>query len=82
MAPETLRARSALLLVALLFAARFDLWNQNSAATWFGLPVALAYHVVFCFAAVAALALLVRWAWPDLSLPEAGPDLHDRADLR
>ena len=54
----------ALLLLAALFVLRYDFWWWNDASLMAGLPLGLSYHVAFCFAASAVLALVVRYAWP------------------
>jgi len=56
-----------LLLYAALVAAYLlhnDLWLWNDARTVLALPVGLTYHVVYCLAVSALMALLVRFAWP------------------
>ena len=57
------RVFAAALLVA-LFVLHQDVWLWRDPRLVFGLPVGLAWHVAFCVAATAALALAVRWAWP------------------
>ncbi len=54
----------ALLLLGALFVLRYDFWSWNDARLVAGLPLGLTYHVAFCFAASAVLALVVRFAWP------------------
>jgi hypothetical protein len=56
-----------LLLYAALLAAYLlhnDLWLWNDASTVLALPAGLTYHVVYCLAVAALMALLVRFAWP------------------
>ena len=53
----------AVLLVA-LFVLHQDSWLWNDARLVLGLPVGLAYHVVFCLAATLVLTIAVRWSWP------------------
>ena len=50
--------------LGLLFVLRIDLWLWTDPTRVLGLPVGLAYHVVFCLAAAVCLWLLVRYAWP------------------
>jgi hypothetical protein len=52
---------AALVIVYLL---HNDLWFWNDAREVLGLPVGLAYHIVYCLAAAGLMALLVRFAWP------------------
>ncbi len=70
-------ARRRLLLCALLAALYLlhtDLWLWNDPSWSFGLPVGLTYHVFYCFAAAAMMALLVRHAWPrTLSMEDPAP---------
>jgi hypothetical protein len=60
-------------LLALLVVLHTDLWWWNDGRPVAGLPVGLAYHLAYCVAAAALMALLVAWAWPDLDrqAPEA-----------
>ena len=65
--PKTSASRRRLLLYALLatlYLLHTDLWLWNDPSWSFGLPVGLTYHVFYCLAAAATLALLVRHAWP------------------
>ena len=55
--------------VLALFLLHNDVWLWGRSDRLLGLPVGLAYHVAYCLAVVAMMALLVRYAWP---LP--GPD--------
>jgi hypothetical protein len=51
-------------LLAALYLLHTDLWLWDDPSWSFGLPVGLTYHVFYCLAAAAAMALLVRHAWP------------------
>ena len=50
--------------LALLFVLRFDLWSWDDPRRVAGVPVGLAYHVVYCFAVALVMGLLVLFAWP------------------
>jgi len=43
-----------------LFLLHNDLWWWNDARLVFGLPIGLAYHVLFCIAAAAVMAVAAR----------------------
>lgn len=60
------RGFRALLYAALaaLYVLHNDLWLWNDPRLVLGLPVGLVYHIGFCVAAAAVLALLVIVAWP------------------
>ena len=51
-------------LLAALYLLHTDLWLWNDPSWSFGLPIGLTYHVFYCLAAAAMMALLVRHAWP------------------
>ena len=51
------------LLVA-LFVLHQDGWLWDDARLVLGLPIGLAYHVVFCLVATLVLTIAVRWSWP------------------
>ena len=51
-------------LVIIFFLARYDIWQMDSPQMLLGLPIGLAYHVIYTAATIAVLALLVRFAWP------------------
>ena len=51
-------------LLVLLYLLHNDLWLWTDATRLLALPVGLTYHVLYCLATVAVMALLVRWAWP------------------
>ena len=55
----------------ILYLTHVDVWQWRDATIVFGLPVGLTYHVGACLLAVAALAILVRWAWPHELVDEA-----------
>ena len=59
-----------LLLVPLL-ALHEDFWTRNDASLVLGLPAGMFYHVVYCLATAAVMAVLVKWAWP---FPETGSE--------
>jgi hypothetical protein len=50
--------------LVLAFVLRHDLWLWDDARLVAGLPIGLVYHVLFCVAVAAIMALLVRFAWP------------------
>ncbi len=50
--------------LALLYLLHTDLWLWNDGRFVLGLPAGLTYHVGYCIAAAAMMALLVRHAWP------------------
>ena len=63
--PRTSRRQVLLYaLLAVLYLLHTDLWLWDDPSWSFGLPVGLTYHVGYCLAAAATLALLVRHAWP------------------
>ena len=54
------------LMVAAVILVHQDFWFWTDQTLVFGfLPVGLAYHVGFSFLAAAAMAALVRFAWPE-----------------
>jgi hypothetical protein len=53
--------------LAALYLLHNDLWLWNDRRLVLGLPIGLAYHLGFCVAASAVLALLVVLAWPPWS---------------
>jgi hypothetical protein len=72
-------------LLGLLFLLHNDLWWWHDGRLVLGLPVGLAYHLAYCFAAAVVMALLVAWAWP--RLPEdpeaaAGPPARPGSPAR
>ena len=50
--------------LAILFGLHNDLWLWNDRSLVLGLPVGLTYHLLYCVATAALMALLVRHAWP------------------
>ena len=52
-----------------LYVLHNDLWLWNDPRLVLGLPIGLVYHIGFCVAASAVLALLVLFAWPPWSAP-------------
>ena len=57
--------------LAILFGLHNDLWLWNDSSLMLGLPVGLTYHLLYCVATAALMALMVRYAWP--SDPGTGP---------
>jgi hypothetical protein len=51
-------------LLALLYVLHNDWWLWSDRSLVAGLPVGLAYHVVYMIVTAGALAFLVRSAWP------------------
>jgi hypothetical protein len=51
-------------LLAALFLLHQDVWLWQDPSLVLGLPAGLAWHVAFCLAVTAVLALAVRWSWP------------------
>jgi len=66
--------------VTVLFLLHNDVWLWSDTSLIFGLPIGLAYHIGYCFACAALMALLVRYGWPED--PQAGPDRQGRTDER
>lgn len=50
--------------LVLLFLLHNDLWLWTHSSRLLGLPVGLTYHVLYCFAVSALMALVVKHAWP------------------
>ena len=61
---ETTVRRLLYFALALLFLLRFDVFLWNDPRRIAGLPVGLAYHVLFCVAVALVMGLLVVFAWP------------------
>ncbi len=63
-----------------LYLLHNDLWLWHDGGLVLGLPSGLAYHLGYCLATAALMAMLVRWAWPvDLEVSgEAGRDVPRR----
>ena len=80
-----LRGRLGGAAVAVLLAALFllhqDVWLWRDGRLVLGLPVGLAYHVAYCFAAALVLGRAVQWAWPRLAAPDE-PAAPGEADGR
>ena len=55
--------------LAALYLLHNDFWLWNDSRLWLGLPAGLVYHIGFCVAASAVLALLVLFAWPPWGAP-------------
>ena len=54
--------------LVVLYVLHNDLWFWNDAGRVLGLPVGLAYHVLFVAAVVLTMWWLVRCAWPGAEL--------------
>lgn len=50
--------------LAALYLLHNDLWLWNDSRLWLGLPAGLVYHIGFCIATSAVLALTVVFVWP------------------
>lgn len=50
--------------LAALYVLHNDLWLWNDSRLWLGLPAGLVYHIGFCVAVSAVLALVVTLTWP------------------
>lgn len=50
--------------VALLALLHHDVWFWHRPRFVLGLPAGLLYHLAYCLAAAALMALAVRFAWP------------------
>lgn len=57
--------------LAALYALHQDFWFRDDGRFVLGLPVGLTYHVLYCLAAAALMALLVKLAWPRLDGDDA-----------
>jgi hypothetical protein len=58
----------------LLLVVRADFWQWDDGRLWWGLPVGLTYHVLFCLAVSCWMALLVRFVGPGSSGPGEGSE--------
>jgi hypothetical protein len=63
LSPAGLR-RTLYAALAVLFVLHNDLWLWHDSGSFLGLPVGLSYHVGFCLAVSAVMAVLVSFAWP------------------
>jgi len=63
------------LAVPLLYILHQDWWNWADRSLVLGLPVGLAYHVLYCVAAALLMFCLVRFAWP-AHLEVEAKDMH------
>ena len=61
---ESIRRRALYFVLAALYLLHNDLWLWDNPLLIVGIPVGLAYHVVFCVAASLVMLGLVRYAWP------------------
>lgn len=50
--------------LALMVVLHHDFWLWEEPRLVLGLPAGLVYHVLYCAAAAALMALAVRRAWP------------------
>lgn len=50
--------------LATLYLLRNDVWWWHDPRLVFGLPIGLAYHVLFCFVVSVVMIWLIRVAWP------------------
>lgn len=68
-------------LLALFVLLHNDLWWWDDATFVLGLPIALTYHLGYCLAAMALMALMIRFAWPSVidHDPEAAPAVESPA---
>lgn len=62
-----------------LYLLHNDLWLWHDGSRVLGLPVGLAYHVVFAVATSALLTLVVIYAWPD-HLEVSDAEAHDAGE--
>ena len=60
--------RLAYAVLPVLYVLHNDLWFWNDGSRFLGLPVGLAYHLLFSAAVVMAMWWLVRTAWPGTEL--------------
>jgi hypothetical protein len=83
MSPRATRIVLATALV-LLYVLHQDFWNWRRALPLvFGfVPIGLFYPVCYSLAAVALMALLVRYAWPDHLDPELEDEEPSRSPSR
>lgn len=58
------RSILVLTVLLLLFVLHQDFWLWDDATLWLGLPAGLTYHIVYCLVVSAAMAAIVRLAWP------------------
>lgn len=58
--------------LGLLFVLHHDFWFWDEPRLVLGLPAGLLYHVLYCVAAAALMALAVRRAWPPPGLGDGG----------
>jgi hypothetical protein len=52
----------------------FWFWREARPLLFGFLPVGLWYHMLYCGAASAMMAALVKWAWPEGDEEESGAD--------
>lgn len=63
---KTSRRPLLYVLLALFIVFHNDLWWWDDPTFVFGLPITLTYHLAYCLAAAGLMALLTRFAWPEL----------------
>ena len=59
--------------LAVVFVLHQDFWLWTDSSRLLGLPVGLTYHVLYCLVVALLMALLVRFAWPELPDTEDDP---------
>ena len=69
----TRRSTLFLFAVLILFLLHNDLWLWWSSTLVLGLPVGLAYHVAYCFAAAGLMAWMISNKWPNDLLDPIDP---------
>jgi len=57
--------------LATLLLLHHDFWFWNQPRLVLGLPAGLLYHVIYCLAVAALMALAVHRAWPPPGIAEA-----------
>lgn len=71
------RRRALYGLLVVLFLLHQDFWWWDDARRVVTLPIGLAYHLAYCFAVAAVMALLVRYGWPQKLDDEANAGRED-----
>ncbi len=57
--------RLAWVAIVVAYLLHNDLWLWDDSGLLLGVPVGLTYHIGYCLAVAALMALVVRFAWPD-----------------